>query len=183
VPGLTTEPLAVVPTTTSSGGNLPTRSSVPHPISLPKLVPVYATETLGHNSRSQLDWFGTARARLGFLPTPRLLLYGTGGLAYGEVERNLEYSNVFSGIVASRSWQGSDSSVSVGWTLGAGVEYALTSAISIRAEYLYLDLGKSSVTANYAGPYPQSATPTQIYYTSAHDNKFNIARAALAYRF
>jgi outer membrane immunogenic protein len=175
-------PLDVVPTAPSSGHSLPTRSPA-RPFSPPVLVPIFATETLGHDSRSQLNWFGTARARLGFLPTARLLVYGTGGLAYGEVERNLEYSNVFSGLVTSRSWQGSDSSVRVGWTLGAGAEYALTSTISIRAEYLYLDLGKSTVAANYAGLYPQTAPWTQIYYTSSHDNKFNVARAAIAYKF
>jgi outer membrane immunogenic protein len=142
-----------------------------------------AFETLSHDSKSQLDWFGTARVRLGYVPTQRLLVYGTGGLAYGEVQGNLEWSNVFSGVVTSRYWEGSDSDVRVGWTLGAGAEYALTSAISIRAEYLYLDLGKSTVTANYAGLYPANATQMQIFYTSTHDNKFNVARAAIAYKF
>jgi outer membrane immunogenic protein len=32
-----------------------------------------------------LDWFGTARGRIGFLPTPDLVIYGTGGFAYGQV--------------------------------------------------------------------------------------------------
>ena len=50
------------------------------------VVPIYATETLTHASKSQLDWFGTARGRFGYVPTPRLLVYGTGGLAYGEVK-------------------------------------------------------------------------------------------------
>ena len=142
-----------------------------------------AVETLSVDSKSQLNWFGTARARLGFLPTARLLVYGTGGLGYGEVQRSLEDSNVFTGGISARYWEGNDSAVKVGWTLGAGAEYALTPAISIRAEYLYLDLGKSSVTANYAGPYPANATQMQIYYTSSHDNKFNVARAAIAYKF
>jgi outer membrane immunogenic protein len=140
-------------------------------------------EALGFDSKSELNWFGTARMRLGFLPTERLLVYGTGGLGYGEVGRSLEFSNIFTENVTSRYWQGSNSEVRVGWALGAGAEYALTSAISIRAEYLFLDLGKSSVTANYAGLYPQSAPWPQIYYTSSHDNKFNIARAAIAYKF
>jgi outer membrane immunogenic protein len=150
------------------------------------LVPIRgsgAVETLSLESKSQLDWFGTARARLGFLPTPRLLIYGTGGLGYGEVGRSLENSNVFTANVTSRFWEGSNSEIKVGWNAGGGVEYALTSAVSIRAEYLYLDLGKSSVTANYAGLFPQTAPWTQIYYTSSHDNKFNIARAAVAYKF
>jgi outer membrane immunogenic protein len=53
-----------------------------------------ATETLSFDSKSQLDWFGTARARLGYVPTERLLVYATGGLGYGEVERSLEFSNI-----------------------------------------------------------------------------------------
>jgi outer membrane immunogenic protein len=142
-----------------------------------------ATETLSFDSKSQLDWFGTARARLGYVPTERLLVYATGGLGYGEVERSLEFSNIFSQNLGPQLWQGSNSETRVGWTLGAGAEYALTSAISIRVEYLYLDLGKSNVTANYAGLFPASGPNAQIFYTSSHDNKYNIARAALAYKF
>jgi len=33
----------------------------------------------------KLDWFGTARGRVGFLPSERVLLYATGGLAYGHL--------------------------------------------------------------------------------------------------
>lgn len=40
-----------------------------------------ATLTTDH----KLEWFGTARPRLGVLATPNLLLYGTGGVAFGQV--------------------------------------------------------------------------------------------------
>jgi outer membrane immunogenic protein len=173
-------PPSIVPT------DLPSHKTPPVPFhtpAFPLFVPVYATETLSHTSRSQLDWFGTARVRFGYVPTPRLLVYGTGGLAYGEVQGNLAWNQVFSSLVTSRYWQGSDSDLRVGWTLGAGAEYALTSSISIRAEYLYLDLGKSSVTANYVGLFPATPPLSQIFYTSSHDNKFNVARAAVAYKF
>ncbi len=142
-----------------------------------------AVDTLSYDSRSQLDWFGTMRARLGFLPTAQLLIYGTGGLAYGEVERSLQQSTVIPAIAVGRYWQGNASDVRVGWTAGGGAEYALTPSITVRAEYLYLDLGKSSVTANYVGNFPAAPVQTQIYYASSHDNKFNIARAAIAYKF
>jgi outer membrane immunogenic protein len=33
-----------------------------------------------------IDWFGTVRGRVGFLVTPQWLLYGTGGLAYGQTK-------------------------------------------------------------------------------------------------
>src|SRR5205807_3676672 len=38
------------------------------------------------SSETKLSWFGTVRGRLGVTVTPDLLLYGTGGLAYGEVD-------------------------------------------------------------------------------------------------
>ncbi|WP_423754295.1 outer membrane protein, partial [Brucella melitensis] len=37
----------------------------------------------------RVHWFGTVRARLGFTPTERLMVYGTGGLAYGKVKTSL----------------------------------------------------------------------------------------------
>ena len=82
----------------------------------------------------KLDWFGTARGRVGFLPADRLLLYVTGGLAYGG----------FSGS----SWTlpldiGTWSQTSVGWTVGAGVEAALGNNWSVKFEYLYMDLGNA----------------------------------------
>jgi outer membrane immunogenic protein len=80
----------------------------------------------------KLDWFGTARGRVGFLPAERILLYATGGLAYGH----------FSGS----SWTlpmnfGTWASTNVGWTVGAGVESALGANWSVKLEYLYMDLG------------------------------------------
>src|SRR5262249_48864000 len=36
-------------------------------------------------ARQNITWLGTVRAHLGFAPIPRLLVYGTGGLAYGHV--------------------------------------------------------------------------------------------------
>ena len=40
----------------------------------------------------KVNWLGTVRARLGYLPTPNLLVFGTGGFAYGEVKRSGVYT-------------------------------------------------------------------------------------------
>ncbi len=69
------------------------------------------------------SWFGTVRARAGYA-FDRALIYATGGLAYGEV------SNGFS----------SSDDVSVGWTIGAGVEYAFTNNLTAKVEGLYVNL-------------------------------------------
>jgi len=82
---------------------------------------------------TKLTWFGTTRTRAGVLINPSLLLYGTGGVAYGRVEESVPGT---SGKISG-----------VGWAAGAGVQYALTPQWSIGAEYLHLDLDLGSVNS------------------------------------
>ena len=132
----------------------------------------------------KLDWFGTARGRVGFLPAERILLYATGGLAYGG----------FSGS----SWTlpadiGTWSSTHVGWTVGAGAEAALGSNWSVKFEYLYMDLGHvggssaTVVNATNAANTPSRGFNTTTTQTLAYvfNSKFtdNIVRVGLNYKF
>jgi outer membrane immunogenic protein len=130
-------------------------------------------------STSKIDWFGTLRGRLGFVPTERLLIYATGGLAYGEVKTNISNSEVFSDGV-SRLFLGANTDVRVGWTAGAGLEYAFTSNWTLRGEYLYVDLGTSGTTATFQGTDPLQS---QIRYNASRESRFSVARAALSYKF
>lgn len=104
-------------------------------------------------SSDQLKWFGTVRARAGFTPTDTLLLYVTGGLAYGETDSSA--INAFPGlpnippIVVGRPAYSNVASVSdtrVGWAAGAGVEWMFAANWSVKAEYLHVDLGSTSLT-------------------------------------
>jgi len=90
-----------------------------------------------------LRWFGTARGRVGFLPTQTLLLYATGGFAYGRLD--VDYA---SGInqVNDPFATGSARALRAGWTVGAGAEGAIDRHWSWKAEYLYMDLGSVSTT-------------------------------------
>lgn len=90
-------------------------------------------------TKNRLDWFGTTRARLGYTITPDVMVYGTAGVAYGRVKTS--YST------ADASFSGSKNKV--GYTLGLGSEFALTDELSLKAEYLYTDLGKDKMF-NYA---------------------------------
>jgi outer membrane immunogenic protein len=81
----------------------------------------------------KIDWFGTVRGRAGILVTPAVLLYATGGLAYGEV-------NTGETIAALAPF--STNATNVGWTAGAGIEGAIGGNWTARLEYLYVDLGK-----------------------------------------
>lgn len=84
-------------------------------------------------SNTRLNWFGGERLRFGYA-FGRLLPYVTGGLAYGKLRAN-GYDAVggFLFQTNASTWQ-------AGWTVGAGVEYALTDTFSVKAEYLYTEM-------------------------------------------
>jgi outer membrane immunogenic protein len=81
-------------------------------------------------------WLGTFRGRLGFLPTPTLLVYGTGGLAYGDVAADTSLSqsdtNGFIGSGVGNAFN----EILYGWTAGGGVEWMFTQNWSVKVEYL-----------------------------------------------
>jgi outer membrane immunogenic protein len=76
-------------------------------------------------------WFGTLRGRLGYAMN-NILIYGTGGFAYGDVTGN------FGGLDETHTL--------TGWTIGAGMEVGFTPRWSAKAEYLYMDLGDRGYT-------------------------------------
>jgi outer membrane immunogenic protein len=87
-------------------------------------------------------WLGTVRPRAG-VAANNFLFYGTGGLAYGSVEHDLTEARP---SVAGATRTVSDSKTRAGWTAGGGVEYATGGRWSLGLEYLYTDLGKSTLT-------------------------------------
>jgi outer membrane immunogenic protein len=94
---------------------------------------------------SKLSSLGTVRARIGYA-FDRTLLYATGGLAYGHVE------NAFNFPIDPNSTSGlSTSGTRTGWTVGGGLEYAINNNWTVRAEGLYVDLGKSTSGPNCSG--------------------------------
>lgn len=85
---------------------------------------------------------GTARARIGHAFTPRWLVYGTGGFAYGT---NFVPRSVFSIAPLAFGQQNTGPTLRAGWTAGAGAEYAWSDQISVKAEYLYAWLADSGI--------------------------------------
>jgi outer membrane immunogenic protein len=114
------------------------------------------------SASQNIDWFGTVRARAGWLATDALLLYGTGGLAYGKVEERVNYGFNVVAIATQGTQQftcpagfgqcvyGTSDRIAAGWTAGAGGEYRVPGTnASFKVEYLFVDLGKgNTVTAN-----------------------------------
>jgi outer membrane immunogenic protein len=144
---------------------------------------VAATETV----RS----FGTFRVRLGALPIQSLLLYGTAGLAVGQVSENLTLTASSSGGLTSGGYgygctirttcfAGSSSQTRVGWVAGPGAELALTAYLTLKAEALYVHLEAPSAIATAisgGGMRPSSFTG------NFSDVYFIVARGGLNYRF
>jgi outer membrane immunogenic protein len=98
----------------------------------------------------KLNWLSTVRGRVGATFGPALL-YLTGGAAFGEVERSaraagstLRNGNVFNTFAGSHF----EKSTKDGWTLGGGIEGQVMTSWSVKAEYLYVDLGRTNDSFN-----------------------------------
>jgi outer membrane immunogenic protein len=147
----------------------------------------------GNSAARSLDYLGTVRGRIGYLVTPTLLIYGTGGLAYGGANFNVSSFNTssfslnFNGFTASGSVFGlSNASISdtrVGWTAGGGLEWLFLPNWSAKVEYLYYDLGRVTVWSPIVEGAP--GQPASIFGVSYGSTRFNghIARAGVNYHF
>jgi len=94
---------------------------------------------------TNMDWFGTVRARAGWLASQQMLLYVTGGLAYADLDRTASVSDGSDGVVSLSS---SKSDWKAGWTVGGGMEWLLGNKTTLKSEYLYYDLEDSSITVS-----------------------------------
>jgi outer membrane immunogenic protein len=142
--------------------------------------PCCAPSSFAINSSSTINWLWTLRPRVGFLVMPNLLIYATGGLALSQASSSFQFTDDYSGGAAA---SGSLSGTRVGWTIGGGAEYALTQNWSIKAEYLYADLGRRAVDSNNLVAYGGASTFPASVFTHDIDPRVNIARVGLNYRF
>jgi outer membrane immunogenic protein len=127
----------------------------------------------------KLDWFGTARGRVGYLPAERILLYATGGLAFG----HFTGSSLMMPVATTALDLGSWSRTQAGWTVGGGVEAALGGNWSIKFEYLYMDLGHvggTAFTTSIVAPVGTTTALSNVFNTRFTDS---IARVGVNYKF
>lgn len=105
----------------------------------------------------EIDWIGSLRGRVGYA-WDRLLIYGTGGLAFAGVEADAD------GLI-------NDSQTHIGWTVGAGAEYAFANNWTTRLEYRYADFGD------------QDYTLQPVAFDANYDIKVHAVRVGLTYKF
>ncbi|MFG1477930.1 outer membrane protein [Xanthobacter sp. V4C-4] len=115
-----------------------------------------------------LDYFGTVRARLGYA-MDRFLPYLTAGAAYGRVQFNrsvYDAAGLRDSSTAATNW---------GWTAGIGAEYAFADHWTMKAEYLYVDLGSFD--------YGYFDSALGITALGTLEAKFHTVKAGVNYRF
>lgn len=129
----------------------------------------------------QQNWLGTVRGRLG-VAFNRFFLYGTGGLAYGNVQHTLSETQLTGvGGTTLAVLSVSDSTTRTGWAAGVGAEYAITDRWSVGVEYLHADLGTDTLST----PNPAVTISGVTFNPSSatfHDRS-DMVRAVVDYRF
>ena len=111
--------------------------------------------------QTQSQWLATVRGRVGYA-FDRILLYGTAGAAFGNVQTGLNPPSTF------------DSAVEAGWTVGAGIEVAFAQNWTAKAEYLFVDLPNATcTTADNCG----GAAGSIVSFNE------NVIRAGINYKF
>lgn len=128
---------------------------------------------------ARIDWYGTVRARVGFV-AGSVLFYGTGGLAYGNVSLSNRYDLGASGNAASVAPLSSHvSSVRAGWVAGLGADWMLSRNLIAGLQYQYVDLGTVGLGEMVA---PAPFVGTSSSRASVHA-QFQTVTISLSYKF
>jgi len=135
--------------------------------------PTGFVDPLHFHEEFRSKWLATFRGRVGWLATPFVLLYATGGLAVAKVETT---DSVIDQLNTAEFNTVSSSETRAGWTAGAGAEWKFAPHWSVKAEYLFVDLGQFSTT---------SANSLDPLGTIKHDHHLteNLVRAGVNFHF
>ncbi len=137
-----------------------------------------------------LDYLGTVRGRIGYLIQPNMLVYGTGGFAYGEAYSHVtqvafnQMTATVNGAAVS-SWtnicfgSARQSQMLTGWTAGGGFEWMFMPNWSLKAEGLYWDLGSMTVRSN---PWGEEQTTLAVSSTVSGTGATNVSYSGVAAR-
>jgi outer membrane immunogenic protein len=125
-------------------------------------------------NKTKNSYLATVRARIGGA-FDQVLVYATGGAAFGGL-RTTDTLATFGGAAVSTVHTTEDR---IGWTAGAGVEYAFAANWTVRGEYLYVDLGKFDVSIPCLNSCLASPTDMIVH----HRYTDHVVRFGLNYRF
>ncbi|KQT59698.1 hypothetical protein ASG52_20135 [Methylobacterium sp. Leaf456] len=152
---------------------------------------------LAAEARGRLNYLGTVRGRLGYA-FDRVLVYGTGGFAYGETAYGsvVDQTSVCNCPGGPLTFQavtvGARQGMQTGYAYGGGIEVALptesplnvfrAAAVTLKAEYLHYDLGTRSIVGS-AVPIPSFGFTPQPVTLTRIKTEGNLARVGLNFKF
>ncbi|MCA0031646.1 outer membrane protein [Mesorhizobium sp. B263B2A] len=113
----------------------------------------------GNTFGTDVKWFGSVNAKAGYA-MDRVLVYGIGGVAFAGIETSQAAGAAFS-----------ETRTNVGWTVGAGVDYALTDKFVVGAQYRYYDFGSEHFDGSNG------------FTDRDQDTKLNTVGVNLSYKF
>mgnify|MGYP001428880138 CR=1 FL=1 len=131
------------------------------------LVSLGGTTTVAH---SEIDWLATFTARFGYA-FDRSLFYVKGGISGAEFKDDY----LLSGPVAAVD-SGTLGNIRVGWTIGAGYEYAIFDNWTARIEYDYLDFGSTAENFVFSGL-------TNVAINQSIERKLQLVSVGIGYKF
>jgi opacity protein-like surface antigen len=148
------------------------------------------------SQNKSVDWFGTVRGRIGMtFPTlPNLLFFATGGLAYGDVVHSANVSDFFPSagtppLAGAIVGAGTNyDKTKIGWTAGGGVEWfplpahPLWRAFSVKLEYLFTDLGQTTLYGGSFASIPEGG-PNSFAYSQTSQTRWHTIRAGVNWHF
>ena len=131
-----------------------------------------------------MKWDASARGRIGYLVSPNVLFYGTGGIAWQSIQGSATCQNsvtdaVCPGLAGSPFSTATNSTVRTGWTVGGGIDARIYGNWMLRGEYRYSDFGtwNTSYVLGAGGPASAQTVGTQLKINT------QMGMVGIAYRF
>jgi outer membrane immunogenic protein len=121
---------------------------------------------------SGIEWFGTVRARLG-VAFDRVLVYGTGGFAYGGGDNENNRFGAFSN---------DSDDTRIGYAVGGGIEYAFTNNLTFKLEGLYVNLEDDSNRSGFSTFEPATNT-LFLEGNGKRETDFGLVRVGVNFKF
>ena len=129
------------------------------------------------NSDTEVNWVATLRGRLGVLAGPNLLLFATGGFAFGDVRQEGFVSSAIGASAGGRNFE-----TATGYAVGGGAEWALSGNWSVKADYLYVSLDTDDFVITGTGG-ACAALNVCEFNVDTDDIELHTVRVGINYKF
>jgi OmpA-OmpF porin, OOP family len=131
--------------------------------------------------RASTHWNGSARARLGYA-WGAAFPYITGGVAFADEKVQSSFVPVATAAGTAPGSAASDSSTLIGWTVGAGLEYALSPSWSLGGEYRYADYGNETFNLGRVATVPTGTAAAPTFATAPVSARVGLREHSLLFK-